>query len=219
MDIQRLVLLSALGLSAYFLILAWNEDYNKPAYLNGPQIVHQNVSSAPAIPTSEFSNLAVNQANSNTDIPAIVPGVEEAVISTMENTATSQYVEIHSDTLNFTIDLVGGDIINVSLPKYAVHVETPDVPLTLLENNNMRVYIAQSGLIGPNGPDAQAGGRPLYNAPFSDYSLEEGDDQLKVTLSHIDAAGVEITKEFIFTRNSYLVDVKYTINNRSNTAW
>lgn len=32
----------------------------------------------------------------------------------------------------------------------------------MLENDAKRTYVAQSGLIGLNGPDSSRGGRPLY---------------------------------------------------------
>lgn len=216
MDIQRLVLLGALSISAYMLILAWNEDYNTPTFVE-PSTIQQPVAAAPAIPSTELPNNA--SATGANDIPAVVPAAKQAVISSMEAIVSSQFVEVHSDTLNVTIDLVGGDIVNVSLPEYALHVETPNIPLTLLENSGTLVYIAQSGLIGPNGPDASPDGRPVYRSDFSEYSLAESEKELSVELTYIDASGVDITKEFIFTRGSYLVDVRYHIDNKTANPW
>ena len=216
MDIQRLVLLGALSISAYMLILAWNEDYNTPTFAD-PSTVQQPVATAPAIPSTELPNNA--SATGANDIPAVVPAAKQAVISSMESIVSSQFVEVHSDTLNVTIDLVGGDIVNVSLPEYALHVETPNIPLTLLQNSGALVYIAQSGLIGPNGPDASPDGRPVYRADFSEYSLAESEKELSVRLTYIDGSGVDITKEFIFTRGSYLVDVQYHIDNKTSKPW
>lgn len=217
MDIQRLVLLGALGISAYMLILAWNEDYNTPSYQEPP--APQQSAAAPSIPVAEVPGGSTPETASNGDIPAAVPAEKEAVISKMETSVSNQHLQVYTDTLNFTIDLKGGDIVNVSLPLYSVHVETPDVPLTLLENSNELVYVAQSGLIGPNGPDASPDGRPQYSADFPVYRLEEVDDELTVKLRYTDAAGVEITKEFLFTRGSYLVNVRYHVDNRSTTPW
>jgi YidC/Oxa1 family membrane protein insertase len=218
MDIQRLVLLGALGISAYMLILAWNEDYNTPSYVE-PSTTQQSTPAAPSIPVAELPADPSRETAGNQDIPAVVPVTQEAVISPMETASSSQYIQVHSDTLNFTIGLKGGDVVHVSLPEYAVQVETPDVPLTLLEQSNIRTYIAQSGLIGPNGPDSNPDGRPLYRADFSEYNLEEGENELSVRLKYIDSAGVEITKTFVFTRGSYLVEVQYQIDNRSADPW
>ena len=223
MDIQRLVLLGALGISAYMLILAWNEDYNKPAAPTAPVAAHQSAGTAPSIPVVQFDDSSTLSATSEGDIPAIVPtAVTPVAVATPDSPSSlgaSQYIQVHSDLLNVTIDLNGGDITYVSLPKYAVHIETPDIPLALLENTSSRVYISQSGLIGPNGPDSSPNGRPLYQTEFKAYSLEKGDDKLSVKLKYTDPVGVKITKEFIFARDSYLVDVQYHIENLSSSPW
>ena len=220
MDIQRLVLLGALGISAYMLILAWNEDYNQPALPTEQVSTRQSSGAAPSIPSTEFTGNSSLPKNGEGDIPAVVPAADKpAVIGSMDTSSSSQYIQVHSDSLNVTIDLKGGDITHVSLPKHAVHIETPDLPLILLENNANRVYIAQSGLIGPNGPDSSPDGRPLYNADFTEYTLDEGDNRLSVKLKYTDSTGVQFIKEFVFTSDSYLIDVQYHINNLSSAPW
>ena len=37
-----------------------------------------------------------------------------------------------------------------------------DEPFVMLESDEKRTYVAQSGLIGLNGPDSNRNGRPVY---------------------------------------------------------
>lgn len=43
----------------------------------------------------------------------------------------------------------------------------------MLENDAKRTYVAQSGLIGLNGPDSSRGGRPLYAVEKTSYTLAD----------------------------------------------
>ena len=78
------------------------------------------------------------------------------------------------------IGLAAGDIVELSLRKYLAELDDPSQPLVLLEENKALVYIAQSGLIGPDGIDSD--GRAKYTAAASKYTLEDGEYTLLVDL-------------------------------------
>src|SRR5690606_36386627 len=75
----------------------------------------------------------------------------------------TQLIRVVTDSLDVTIDPRGGDIVRVALPRHFAELDTPDVPFVLLDSPDHHTYIAQSGLIGANGTDIQAG-RPVFNA-------------------------------------------------------
>ena len=102
------------------------------------------------------------------------------------------------------------------MPKYPKSNDQKDVPFTLLDNSNVRTYVAQSGLIGRDGVDKDSGA--LYSSVSTNYVLEEGEDVLKVVLStQTDKAQVE--KIFTFKRGEYLMDVRYKVRNISQEPW
>ena len=76
--------------------------------------------------------------------------------------------------------------------------------------------IAQSGLTGRDGPDANKAGRPIYHTEQQAYQLADGQDSLIVPLTFTNDKGVEFTKNFILTRDSHVVKVSYNIDNQSN---
>ena len=122
---------------------------------------------------------------------------------------------VNTDTFNVEIDLNGGDITLASLPKYPNALATPDVPFKILETQ-ARTYIAQSGLVGENGIDQ--GGRALYSASQQEYNLAESEDSLDVVLTYSADNGLVVNKVFSFTRDSYVIDVRFElVNNSSET--
>ncbi len=58
-------------------------------------------------------------------------------------------IQVYTDVLQLAIDLEGGDIVELALPKHLAKLDDPDARFVLLEQNDTRTYIAQSGLIGP----------------------------------------------------------------------
>ncbi|MCJ8169432.1 membrane protein insertase YidC [Atopomonas sediminilitoris] len=209
MDIQRSVLLVALALVSYFLVLKWNEDYGQPQ-------LPPAASTAQPLDNAMAQDIpALNNTAASDDVPVIANAVE-APTAVSQN--ANQLIRVNTGALQMAINPRGGDVVHLNLPKYPRSLQNPDVPFTLFDNGQERVYEAQSGLIGANGPDASADGRPLFTASKAEFELAEGDDQLVVDLKH-SANGVNYTKRFTFTRDSYQVDVEYLIDNQSQQAW
>ena len=209
MDHTRNALIAGLALVSYLMLLAWNEDY--------PQQVQQQQS-------TELVSTAQNSLDlpdtSNTAQSADLPQVQTASTSTPGNNVNSinsALITVTTPVHEATIDLLGGDIVSLTLPKFPTSLETPEDPFVLLKNDNSGIYVSRSGLIGENGPDASSDGRPLYQSSQTSYALESGD--LSVDLLYTDPAGVNITKRFTFSADDYLIDVEYLIDNQSQALW
>jgi|TARA_B100001964_G_scaffold244449_1_gene325951 YidC/Oxa1 family membrane protein insertase len=205
-DIQRIAILLGLAVTSYLLILAWNEDYGSNAESLNEVIPEE---------TSDLSTPLddVPEAIVSNDIPDVVPLVDVTKTEVPVKLSTRHHVSVRSDVLDLTIDLQGGDIVRAALPSYPVALDTPEVPFLLVDPRNS--YAAQSGLIGPDGVD-KSGKRPLYSSSKSHYELN-GSDSMEVDLNYRTEAGVNITKKFIFKQGDYLVEVKYFVENLSNT--
>ncbi len=148
-----------------------------------------------------------------TATPERSPGVDVAV----EDTATGNTVRITSDVLDMEIDLLGGDIVGVSLLEHMASLNSEQA-FVLLERDRNRVYVAQSGLIGTNGTDTSSG-RPEFTAGKKNYVLDSGSDQLIVDLHFTQENGTRIIKRFTVVRGEYLVNVDYLIDNQSDKPW
>ena len=84
----------------------------------------------------------------------------------------------------------------------------------MFRQDQEHTYIAQSGLLGSNLPTHNA----LFTSEFKQYSLIKGNDSITVQLHTIDNTDSKVTKEYIFQKSSYLIDVEYEIVNLSTSA-
>ena len=210
MNLARFALYTALAAVTYLLLLEWQQDY--------PPIVESADTAPPpaAIPDST--------SPATTDLPTTLPPETNPDSSPAETMSpanrnqgsadtASRLVTVATDTLALTIDLNGGDIVSLALPQYLKQLDVPDDPFVLLENGPARNYVAQSGLIGADGIDSPR--RAQYAAERSSYSLAAGEDTLSINLTTTGAGGIDITKRYRLQRGSYLIDVSFVVNNRS----
>ncbi|HAS61363.1 MAG TPA: membrane protein insertase YidC [Vibrio sp.] len=190
MDSQRNILLIALALVSFLLYQQWNVAKN-PA----PQ--------------------AIEQAQSSSSLPA--PSFADELDPAPSQQATAKAITVTTDVLTLSIDTVGGDIVQADLNKYSAELDSAAL-FELLKNEPGHQFIAQSGLIGPQGIDLSSSNRPHYTVSADSFKLAEGQDELRVPMTYA-ANGLEYTKTFILKRGSYAVDVEYdVVNNSGNNA-
>jgi len=203
-NIQRYIIWGLLAGVGFLILIQWQKDYGNNS--NALTVPIENTSI-----TQDKTSKAIND-----DLPAINTEISND-ISTQE--VVNKTIRIRTNTLDLLVDLKGGDIVQVNLPKHAISIEDPDQEITLLQNDITRTYIAQSGLIGADGPDSKQSGRPIYYSQQEEYILEHNQQVLTVPIIFKDQNGVIITKTFILKNDSYLVELSYDINNQSSTPW
>ena len=215
-EIQRVVLLICLAATGYLLILAWNGDMQETRD-------QDYYAAEPAVSSTDFNANSVSDTvpdladtgSAGDDIPALptanLPaGAQLNTLTTMNN---SRLVTVTTPSLKMWIDLKGGDVVRVLLPKFPVEIDRPDVPFVLLDQSVQRTYVAQSGLIGADGTDSN-GQRPLFSADRTDYQINQG--EIDVVL-RADVAGNPVEKIFRFRADDYLVDVEYRVRNNKSS--
>ena len=205
MDVIRSLLIGVIAVLSFMLLTEWVKfkEERAPAALP-PSTAVQAATPAdlPAAPVSDAAN----------DIPV----VDAPQASTLPRT-TGSFISVTTDLLQVRINLTGGDITEVALVDYPAKLESPEIPFLLLEDNQRRSYIAQSGLIGENGIDSA--GRASFAAAGDSFSLSESADELVVELRALETGDIGITKRFTFTRGDYLVKVEYLVQNNSAERW
>ncbi len=202
MDWQKNLLIAAILATLLMLVIRWHEFQEQlPA------------SAAVASQTSS-STAAGTVPVSNSEIPT---AANESTETVKADLAATQLISVKTDSFELTINPLGGDIVQLALPRHFLKLDTPDQPFVLLDNRNNHTYLAQSGLIGVNGTDTAAG-RPLFSSTQQNYQLTEGQNDLVVDL-HLQQGEVKITKRFTFTRGDYLIKVDYLIDNQSANTW
>ncbi len=203
MDLTRFSLYSALAIVTYLMLLEWQEDY--PPTIEGAD--------SAVVLTPDSAADADRPVDLPSSLPATAPSTSNTTTSgNLLSIATGETVRVATDTLELSISLDGGDITNLALPQFLKQLEVPSDPFDLLQTQPGRSYVAQSGLIGPDGIDS--GGRASYQSRLSSYVMQESDEQLAVDLvSETDE--LSVTKRYRFTRGSYLIEVSFLISNKS----
>ncbi|EGR0607984.1 membrane protein insertase YidC [Vibrio cholerae] len=190
MDSQRNILLIALALVSFLLFQQWQVAKN-PA----PQATQQ-AQSTGAAPAPSFS--------------------DELDPTPAQNVAAqAKTITVTSDVLTLSIDTLGGDIVSAKLNQYAEELDSTE-SFVLLQNTQGHQFIAQSGLVGPQGIDVTSNNRPAYQVSADSFTLAEGQDELRIPMTY-QANGIDYTKTFILKRGSYAVDVVFDVANNSGS--
>ena len=194
MESQRTFLLIGLMLVSFLLFQEWDNDYNKPK----------------VDPSATTQTLQANSPESDDYIPSS----SDSGLPASATLAKRSVIEITTDVFKVKIDTKGGDIVETDLLQYeeTKGSETPYMLLGQLDGGKQ--YFSQSGLIGLNGPDASANGRPTYNTEQKSYTLTG--DELRVPLQFTDSNGVSFTKTYVFKKGQYDVGLEYKINNTTS---
>ena len=212
MDPVRLLLISSTAVLSLMLLIEWNEysdDYNR----DQAERYAAEVATTPSIsPNYNTQRTDTPTGQQGSDIPSITVDPTPAA----SKISQQRQVSLRTKTINITINSDGGDVIDASLPQFPVRLDTPDQPFLLLESSQFRTYVAQSGLIGPDGIDA-SGERAQY---ISIGTEENADSSQTLTLAWMGNRdnGLQVFKQFTATDNHYVVDVDFIITNSGSNA-
>lgn len=197
----RLIFIGAICVIAFLLYNSWQTDNNQKKLLQQANTVLENNS----------------LTNRTSDIPSTITSAP--IVKKEIDIDPNRIINISTDVLNAKIDLLGGDIIYLDLPKYPESLDEQNKGFVLLDESKDRFYVIQSGLLNESGPDSNSLGRQLYNTPLRSNVMRENEDVLTVDMNFTTRDGVEIVKRFIFVRGSYEVNINYIVDNHSTAIY
>lgn len=204
LDYLRMALYAALIALGILLFQAWEKDHPAPL---------PSATQTESMPAGRYvpEPAATTQASAEAmpEVPAPSP--------TAGTPAQGQLVKVTTDLLDVTLDTRGGDILSVKLLTYPDSLGSAS-PTVLLNDDPKTRYIAESGLLGKEGPDTRDG-QAVYTTTQTAYTLPSGEKDLKVNLHWQNKDGVNVAKVFTFTRDSYEIKVGYEIENQSPLPW
>ncbi|MEG9480842.1 membrane protein insertase YidC [Mannheimia bovis] len=188
---NRGLLLMGLLLVSVLIFTQWQQDFN-------PEIQAQKQAQAAAQTQQQVGD---------------VPAASNANNPIADSITQGKTITVESDVLRLTIDTLGGDVVGSDLLKHNAELNS-NTPFKLLQQDGTKTYVAQSGLVGKNGIDTNAG-RPQYAVTADSFKLTDDQNELSVPLT-FEKDGVVYTKTFTLKRGSYDVGVNFNIKN--NTA-
>lgn len=209
MDPVRLLLISTTAVLSLMLLIEWNQYSDE--YQKQQSELYTAAITEPSVLTNKSVAAPISQGI-NDGIPSV--NQETNPLSVLLD--DSETFKLSTDSLDLVVSADGGDVVSASLPRFPVRLDTPDQPFRLLENNNLRRYVAQSGLIGPDGIDA-SGNRARY---ASQGVTNNGDGSHTLTLAWTgnDPLGMQVYKRFTAHDDRYDVDVSFDIRNDGSSV-
>ena len=220
MDFQRTLLIGAIALLSFMLLTEWVAFKDAKTTAEQPVASRLITAEPDSLPEPAAALPATTAADAgNEDLPQAPQSIADTqTASTPEVISNSgDIITVHTDVLQVAIDLRGGDIVELALPEHLEDIDKPNQPFVLLEQNERRIYVAQSGLIGPDGIDSES--RAHFSAAQSRYELAPNADELTVDLLWQNAEGLSVTKRFTLRRGDYLMTVSYIVDNKTSERW
>jgi YidC/Oxa1 family membrane protein insertase len=222
MDNQRLILALVFGFSLMMLWSAWQKQ-------SQPQPVVQSV---PATTSTPAAGPGAGSVPAASGIAAPSSGTPSLAAPAAVATPSAATVTATSDLMVAEISAQGGDLVRLELTRHKEdktqslmgqlrslwskvlgEKESEDEGRNFVLFDAKHSYAAQSGLTGglPNH-------KTVWQLPAERLDLKNGENDLRVRLTAPVANGVEVSKTYIFHRDSYLVDLEYDISNQSTNA-
>lgn len=123
------------------------------------------------------------------------------------NTFSEKKYEIENELVKITFSSIGAVIKSYELKKYSDSKnENKKTNLELIPNKTTNTYMA---LFSKDSP--------VNNDQWTYISTEKKDKTTKISFKYNKIKNIEIIKEFILNKNSYLVNMNFIFKNKTNT--
>jgi len=208
MENQRTILYLAFFFTLFLLYQEWQKAYGpQPIETPVEQVSGINGSGVPGNVPNAISDAEIS-ALPTADIPADSQTSTGMPMASQENTM-GESVHVVTDVLDLQIDTQGGTIYQLDLREYPQSSENKDKSFQLFSNNEIQYHTAQSGLV--SSANVAPNHKDIYQTEKSEYRLEEGTNELKVTLLW-EKDGVRVSKIYTFKRDSYVINIEHIVH-------
>ena len=214
MDNQRIILWGLFASLAFITFSQWQLE-SQPTQQQVETVTAPVLPDAPP-PVAAAAPAAVADPMADTPLPpsgAAAP----ATVPTPAQPSQLPNITVETDVLRLEISRRGGALVRAELLDYPVDKKNPDNPVILLTEDPSRRYVLESGLVDSNrgGPTHDT----VLDAAATSFVLADGEDTLTVPLTWRSAEGVQVTKNYTFTRGHYDIGVRYDVDNQSDADW
>ena len=204
MDIKKTILYVAVAILGVMIFHTWQHDY--PSSNNNA--VSQQASAQNLAHPAEFAPAAYQSDTSHYE--ATPEKLSQAL-------PASKNITVNTDVLSVKINLLGGNLVDAKLLQYPVSLQDKNNPVQILNSDNTKLYLAQSGLSVASQKNAAE--KISFQSSQSDYNLKNGQDILIVILNGKTENNIAIQKIYTFTRNHYTILSQINLKNNSSTNW
>ena len=216
-DIRRTILWVIFGFS---MVLLWDQwqIFNGQKATFFPSSTQLGQATKPITSASASTSAGVPVFTTTPSVSAeslsVPPGSVPAGAPSPTNVAR-RLVIASTDVLSLTFDTDGGSLVHSSFNNFKDMVNKEN-GFVLLDQSADRVYMAQTGLIGP------AGVLPTHKTPMAlvsgDTKLKSDQNELQVRFESEEVGGIKLVKTYTLTRGSYGIDVRHDVVNNGTAT-
>lgn len=167
----------------------------------GLMLVWEKFFTPPPVSNSNISVTANASAGNNNQI----------VTDSTPVLASGSNITVTTDLFQVQINTLGGDLLQVDLLNHGKRDNAKE-PYQLLMKDDKRLFIAQTGLVGVAGLPTHT---TVFNSDKANYILTPNEKTLTVDLKY-NENGIDIIKRYTFTRDSYVINISYLIDNTTS---
>ena len=165
---------------------------------------------------------SVDGSSNHKKVESDVPSIKENVYNNQLESKTHEvkdYINIKTNLLDLSIDKSGGNIVGAKLLKYNKTLKSKE-SLDLLNDSNKDLYIAPNGLTSKYGPDSPDS-RAYFFSNKDSYDFQSSiNHESSVDLIWVNKdKNLKVIKTFEFSKDSYVINVKYKIINNMVNDW
>ncbi len=207
MDNQRLLTWGLFIMMAWFTYQTWQLDYHTP---DQPVPVEEAPDLADSLPSQDLPEVTQSLPEVQGDAQ---PVAAEPKAQLSETSVAAQTVKVRTDVMEVEFSTAGGTMVKAVMLDYPISKDKPDQLITLLDRSVENYGEFRVGLRGGNSPDHTA----IMTTDALSYELDG--ELLSVPFRWTGPDGLSVTREYIFTRGSYQVDVIQSVTNGGSTTW
>ena len=212
MENVRLLLIASLLFLGLLIYQSWQKDYGSRTELNDnsqtPASEKERVFAAGGNTEKQIDVPRIDSFSSASAVPA--PGGKDLEKRVLETSQQGKVITVSTDLFSATVNLQGGSLERVILKKYPVDPKDPTETVELLGSSPTKVYLYQGGLQGPIGFPSHY---DHYETESYSYELLPSANELTVPMFWSGGDGVKVTKNLVFRRDDYRIDVTYRVQN------
>lgn len=153
------------------------------------------------------------------EMKSSLPQVQAASAPVGHSVAISdpaQWIHVNTDRLQVSIDPVGGAIVSVHLRDYKANLSDQASGMALLSAQDKQLSIIKMGLAGKSGQVLP----PIsFTSDAQQFDLGKTKSALLVQLKGTTKDGLQVIRQYQFTRGSYQFTVKDILNNTGSKTW
>jgi len=217
-DIRRSILWAIFAFSMILLWDRWQVHNGKPpTFFPSAPTAQTDAAQATITPPVATTDASVPTASTATTAPpeAGMPLSDDDSPTVTETAAPRERITLETDVLRLTFDSEGGSLVHGELLRYP-GTDDKTQPFLLLDDSANRVYVAQTGLIGPRGTLFPTH-KTAMTAVDGPRQLREGDTELSIRFESPVTSGLQLVKTWTLKRGSYEIAVRHDIVNTTDT--